>query len=217
MALCFSRWEERKSSNRCCAKLARGSKSPSLSNGYYEDKFGNKVTQKMNVELPNGVTVRKGRQGILAERYGAGYVQKDVPNDEGYGDARIIRKQSSNRKRKRKEPKEMLDMCGQCKRERSHKEKHAIHQPRTDCCLTKLLSQQADFKEQLNMLEEVIEKAGHICLFLPKFHCELNPIEMLWGYVKRYIPPPFFVFFCSHTALFSQKNPQRGVGLPPTV
>ena len=31
MALCFSRWEERKSSNRCCAKLARGSKSPSLS------------------------------------------------------------------------------------------------------------------------------------------------------------------------------------------
>jgi hypothetical protein len=30
-----------------------------------------------------------------------------------------------------------------------------------------------------SMLETVIREAGHLCIFLPKFHCELNPIEMV--------------------------------------
>ena len=34
--------------------------------------------------------------------------------------------------------------------------------------------------------QEVIEDAGHLCIFLPKFHCELNFIEFFWGVVKRY-------------------------------
>jgi len=29
------------------------------------------------------------------------------------------------------------------------------------------------------MLETLIKEAGHECIFLPKFHCELNPIEMV--------------------------------------
>jgi len=49
----------------------------------------------------------------------------------------------------------------------------------TDCCLARILSRQADFVNQISMLEESITKVGHICLFLPKFHCELNPIEMV--------------------------------------
>ena len=42
-----------------------------------------------------------------------------------------------------------------------------------------LLSQQNDFKNQCSMLEEHITAKGHICIFLPNFHCELNPIEMV--------------------------------------
>ena len=30
----------------------------------------------------------------------------------------------------------------------------------------------------------LIEGRGHKCIFIPKFHCELNPIEMYWGYSK---------------------------------
>lgn len=48
-----------------------------------------------------------------------------------------------------------------------------------NCCMARLLSRQDDFINQPSMLENVIRKAGHECLFLPKFHCELNPIEMV--------------------------------------
>jgi hypothetical protein len=49
------------------------------------------------------------------------------------------------------------------------------------CCLAWLLSQQDDFnpKNQKSLLEKVVTDADHLCLFLPKFHCELNPIEMV--------------------------------------
>ncbi|KIL70111.1 hypothetical protein M378DRAFT_96383, partial [Amanita muscaria Koide BX008] len=61
----------------------------------------------------------------------------------------------------------------------------------TNCCMARLLSQQDDFKHQESILEVLIRKSGHECIFLPKFHCELNPIEMYWGWVKyRYRETP---------------------------
>jgi hypothetical protein len=36
------------------------------------------------------------------------------------------------------------------------------------------------------MLEQVITQAGHLCLFVPKFHCELNPIEMVCNLFNSY-------------------------------
>lgn len=57
---------------------------------------------------------------------------------------------------------------------------------RTDCCMRKILSLERDFKSQKSQLQEEIEKRGHICIFYPKYHCELNYIEMYWGAAKRY-------------------------------
>jgi hypothetical protein len=63
-----------------------------------------------------------------------------------------------------------------------------------DCCATHILSLQPDFLEQKSLVQETIEAAGHLCIFLPKFHCELNFIEFFWGAVKRYLCE-----HCDHT------------------
>jgi len=55
------------------------------------------------------------------------------------------------------------------------------------CCAKRILELQPDFKAQKSLVQEVIEAAGHLCIFLPKFHCELNFIEYFWGAVKRYL------------------------------
>ena len=60
------------------------------------------------------------------------------------------------------------------------------------CFLARIFQNHKDFREQ----ESAIAKGrGHKCLFLPKFHCELNPIEMYWGYGKtrsRQVQKSFF-------------------------
>ena len=61
---------------------------------------------------------------------------------------------------------------------------------RTNCCQRMLLSRQEDFKGQECMLAEICKTfstAGQLieAIFLPKFHCELNCIEFLWGFMKR--------------------------------
>ena len=50
----------------------------------------------------------------------------------------------------------------------------------TDCCMARLLSKQDDFRLQESLLEQKFKERGHICAFLPKFHCELNPIKMVF-------------------------------------
>lgn len=45
---------------------------------------------------------------------------------------------------------------------------------RTNCCCRRILECQPDFLEQACRLAEAIRKVGHLILFLPKFHPELN-------------------------------------------
>jgi hypothetical protein len=63
------------------------------------------------------------------------------------------------------------------------------------CCMYRVLSLQEDFATEKPMLQRYIESRGHVCMFLPKFHCELNPIEMLWGFAKYCESPIFFLIF----------------------
>ena len=58
---------------------------------------------------------------------------------------------------------------------------------RTDCCAKRILDLQPDFRDQKSLVQETIEAAGHICVFLPKYHCEINFIEYFWGAVKHYL------------------------------
>ena len=53
------------------------------------------------------------------------------------------------------------------------------------CCMHRVLSLQVDFRTEKPLVQSIIEDAGHVCLFLPRFHCELNAIELLWGFAKH--------------------------------
>ncbi|KAA1072983.1 hypothetical protein PGTUg99_050072 [Puccinia graminis f. sp. tritici] len=57
--------------------------------------------------------------------------------------------------------------------------------PGIPCCWFQVMQLQSDFQNERPLLQMIIEDAGHICLFLPKFHCELNPIELFWSYIKQ--------------------------------
>ena len=76
-----------------------------------------------------------------------------------------------------------------------------------DCYARRLLSQQSDFLEQKSSVQEVIEAAGHLCIFLPKFHCELNFIEFFWGAVKKYLQE-----HCDYTFKTLKMNLPKALG-----
>ena len=49
-----------------------------------------------------------------------------------------------------------------------------------------VLGSHHDFKYEKTAVEHLLEGHGFPCFFIPKFHCELNPIERVWGAAKRY-------------------------------
>ena len=54
------------------------------------------------------------------------------------------------------------------------------------CCARHLLGSQPDFQGQRGLLQEKIEERGHLVVYYPKYHPELNFIEYFWGYCKRF-------------------------------
>ncbi|KAF8594080.1 hypothetical protein BDV93DRAFT_535125 [Ceratobasidium sp. AG-I] len=68
-------------------------------------------------------------------------------------------------------------------------EKNAQCNPRcdpeaTDCCCRRALSCEPDFETRDTIIEELAHSLGSEVIVLPKYHCELNPIEQCWGYAK---------------------------------
>ena len=49
-----------------------------------------------------------------------------------------------------------------------------------------VLGNHHDFKHEKTALEHVIKNKGHYCVYIPKFHCKLNPIKSVWGKAKQY-------------------------------
>lgn len=75
-------------------------------------------------------------------------------------------------------------LLAQCK-------KFQCHTPALDCCLWQILYNEPDFQNVSSILETTCEACGFGVMLLPKFHCELNPIEQVWGYAK------YFYWLCS--------------------
>ncbi|KAJ3575337.1 hypothetical protein NP233_g1146 [Leucocoprinus birnbaumii] len=55
----------------------------------------------------------------------------------------------------------------------------------TDCCCRRMLFNEPDFVNVKTQLQELAESLGVEVIYLPKYHCELNPIEQCWGFAKR--------------------------------
>ncbi len=84
--------------------------------------------------------------------------------------------------------------CRPCKSKTPHELRaefygYAVDHPlcTTQCCARYCLSHEPDFLEQREWIREVIESRGHYVIYYPKYHCELNFIERIWGYIKARI------------------------------
>ena len=52
--------------------------------------------------------------------------------------------------------------------------------------MRKELSSYPDFVHERNELEYFLHSRCHACHFIPKYHCELNPIERCWAQAKHH-------------------------------
>ena len=48
------------------------------------------------------------------------------------------------------------------------------------------LGSHPDFMNEPTLVEQLVHDRNHICLFFPKFHCELNATERVWCHAKKH-------------------------------
>jgi hypothetical protein len=89
----------------------------------------------------------------------------------------------SKAEREQRQREAVEEMAGGEEEEETEKDIHFFPQHVT-CCMRSVLANQTDFRSEKPLLQIIIENMGHKCYFFPKFHCELNAIEMYWGWAK---------------------------------
>ena len=76
---------------------------------------------------------------------------------------------------------ELKKLCISCR-------DHTIKEDPTEtCCMFGVVSKEPDFLAQKPWLAEIVENnPGCFIFWYPKYHCELNYIEMVWGWIKAH-------------------------------
>lgn len=72
--------------------------------------------------------------------------------------------------------------------------------------MREVLSKHPDFVNEKNKLENLLHSHGHACLFIPKFHCEMNPIARCWSQAKRYTRA-----YCTYNIVGLRRNVMPGL------
>ena len=67
--------------------------------------------------------------------------------------------------------------------------------------MKEILGSHPDFKNEKSRVERFLMEKQHIVYLLPKFHCELNPIERVWAQSKRYAKA-----YCNYSIVSLRKN-----------
>lgn len=74
-----------------------------------------------------------------------------------------------------------------------------------------VLGSHPDFKNERNRVKRfLIEEKQHIAYLLPKYHCELNPIERVWAQSKKYTRA-----YCNYSIVSLRKNVPRALDSVP--
>jgi transposase len=125
--------------------------------GWFLNSDGERIEQSM--QFPDGV--QKGAKTILRER-------GKSKNDQGH---------------------ELNIQCQHCRKNTTDDDRAAgvaggLINPK--CCASYVLSHEPDFVEQEEWLTQAVHDAGFDIIFYPKYHCELNYIEMVWGWTKSH-------------------------------
>lgn len=62
------------------------------------------------------------------------------------------------------------------------------HEHDKELSMIYVLGNQKDFADVVPSLKLLVEgRHRGVCLMLPKYHCELNPIELVWGRTKHWL------------------------------